>query len=261
LFLPWRGHTIIGTTDTFFQDEPDLVATTQEDIDGLLEKAASVHPGAKLSRQDVQHFYVGLRPLVDTDNNPDNNTNTYTASRAAEIVDHEVESNLPGLLSAIGGKWTTSRNVASKVVDKVLEKLPHRLHQAKPCATAHTPIYAGDTGPFAEFSSRLKSNHPNWPEDILDNLAKNYGTKAETVLSIANDHSSPLDRLCEDKPEIAAEIVYTVRHEMALALDDVIFRRTGIGTLGHPGQDVLNRCAEIMAEELGWDEAEKAIQI
>ena len=60
---------------------------------------------------------------------------------------------------------------------------------------------------------------------------------------------------------IGVQIVHAVRHEMAQHLDDVIFRRTGLGTLGHPGVPVIKQVAELMRSELGWDETALANEI
>jgi len=65
-----------------------------------------------------------------------------------------------------------------------------------------------------------------------------------------------LTPICSDQQTLEIEIEYAVREEMALSLDDVLFRRTGLGTIGHPGDAAVERCAEIMAVHLGWDEAE-----
>src|SRR5207342_2154087 len=75
-------------------------------------------PKAGLSRDRVEFFYAGLRPLVD-----DGSGDTYGASRRAELVDHGKDDGLDGLFSAIGGKWTTSRHLAEGVVDRLVQKL------------------------------------------------------------------------------------------------------------------------------------------
>jgi len=261
MFLPWRGHTIIGTTDSLFEEKPDNLSITEGDIEGLLAKAKKAYPKANLSREDVKHFYVGLRPLVDPDNDPTNNEDTYGASRAAEVVDHEAENNLPGLISAIGGKWTTARHVASQVVDKVIGKLPDRSLRAMPCKTQQTPIFAGDIDSFAEFLENLTTMHPDWPRDIIENLAKNYGTETSNVIALTRQDPELKARLSEARPEIAAEVIYAVRTEMAQNLDDVLFRRTGIGTIGDPGEEVLEHVAKLMGQELGWHAGDRLRQI
>ena len=67
--------------------------------------------------------------------------------------------------------------------------------------------------------------------------------------------------MAPDRHTRVVEIEHAVRHEMARTLEDVVFRRTGLGTIGHPGREALLRCAAIMADHLGWDEDEQARQI
>jgi len=70
-----------------------------------------------------------------------------------------------------------------------------------------------------------------------------------------------LTRLCPERETLEIEIYYGVRHEMAITLDDVLFRRTGLGTIGHPGDGAVARCADLMGDMLDWDDAEKERQI
>ena len=62
-------------------------------------------------------------------------------------------------------------------------------------------------------------------------------------------------------PNIEAQIIYAIEHEMACHLDDVLFRRTGLGTLGHPGSHVIERCANIMSDYLQWDTVRRESEI
>ena len=85
-------------------------------------------------------------------------------------------------------------------------------------------------------------------------LGMAYGTEYRSVIDIAKSDpklSEPLNA----GGEILAEAVFAVRHEMARSLTDIILRRTGIGTLGHPGDDVLKKVAAVAAAELGWNNA------
>ena len=61
--------------------------------------------------------------------------------------------------------------------------------------------------------------------------------------------------------EIAAQALFAIREEMALTLKDILMRRTGIGTLGHPGAEVIDAIADVAARELNWDEARKEKEI
>src|SRR5436305_459916 len=128
--LPWRGASLLGTTAAGVSGTPDSAGVTERDIADFLAFTHSHLPSAHLARDNVRHFYAGLRPLVD-----DNSGDTYDASRRAELIDHSKDDGVGGLFSAIGGKWTTSRHLAQQIVDAVVAKLGK---SADVCRTATT---------------------------------------------------------------------------------------------------------------------------
>jgi glycerol-3-phosphate dehydrogenase len=92
-------------------------------------------------------------------------------------------------------------------------------------------------------------------------MALTYGNRYGAVLQIARDRSvlaRPLGRDCNVS---GAELVYAVREESAMTLVDALVRRTEAGSAGHPGADAVARAAEIVSEELGWDDARKQQEI
>jgi len=113
--IPWKGHSLIGTTDRLYEGSPDDFKVSEEDIMGLVEDTNENYPGAKLTREDVYYFYGGLRPIVEKETDQD----VYDASRKYEIYDHKKDDNVDGFITVIGGKYTTSRNLARQVVDMV----------------------------------------------------------------------------------------------------------------------------------------------
>src|SRR5271156_6756370 len=96
--LPWRGYSLLGTTDTAFNGSPDSVGGSGAGIARFLAFVNAHLPAAHIKREDVRYFYAGLRPLVD-----DGSRDTYGASRRAELIDHWKDDKIAGLLSAIGG--------------------------------------------------------------------------------------------------------------------------------------------------------------
>ncbi len=132
--LPWRGHTLLGTTDTAFTGNPDEVGVSEKDIADFFALINKHLPNAQLTRDKVEFFYAGLRPLVD-----DGSGDTYGASRKSELVDHGKDDGLDGLFSAIGGKWTTSRHLAETIVDRLAAKLGANV-RACDTATAMLPV-------------------------------------------------------------------------------------------------------------------------
>jgi glycerol-3-phosphate dehydrogenase len=251
--LPWRNHTLIGTTDSVFTEEPDAFAVKESDITDLIATVNAGYPSAALTRDDVVHFYGGLRPLVESGGDE-----TYEASRRAEVYDHAQTDGVGHLISALGGKWTTSRHLAEQVMEMVAEKLGHALPS---CATHVVPLPGGHTDKFSAYQAAAREQHADRPVEIVDELVRNYGTRYEEILGLADDDPSLGEPLAPGHPEIGAQVVHAVRHEMAMCLEDVVMRRTGLGTLGFPGADALQRVARLMGDELGWDAAARDAQI
>jgi len=247
--LPWRGKTIIGTTDTPYEGDPDDVDVTPRDITAYLAVINKTIPGAGLTRDDVIHAYAGLRPLIQ---DKADKQNTYNASRKSEVVDHEKDEGLKGLISAIGGKWTTSRHVAEKAVDLVARRLGGKYSK---CATAKHALPGGSFIALNPFFDAMNSRYPELAGARLDELVFTYGSEIDRVAQLASENAALGERLSPNRGEIGAQVIHAVRSEMALTLEDVIFRRTGLGTLGYPGDEAIARVTHLMARECGWDQA------
>lgn len=264
--IPWRGHSLIGTTDTLYEGDPDSFGVTEKDIAEFIAVVNAGFPAAELTRDDVLFFYGGMRPIVDRQTQvkagvvegESAERDTYSASRASEIYDHESHGGPAGVISAIGGKWTTSRHLAEQIVDMAVEKLGV---EAKPCATETTPTYGGVVGRFAGFQEQARLRNADLPAEVANNLARCYGSRMDDIVGLTKDVPTLATPICEGRSAIGAEVVHAVENEMAVTLEDVLFRRTGLGTLGHPGDAALAQVAELMAGSLGWDAEQRAAQI
>jgi glycerol-3-phosphate dehydrogenase len=248
--LPWHGHTLLGTTDSEFKDDPDDVGVSENDIANFLAFINKHLPAADLTREKVEFFYAGLRPLVD-----DGSGDTYGASRKAELVDHGDTDGLAGLFSAIGGKWTTSRALAQTVVDAIVEKLDV---SADDCETDENPTAGGDIGRVSGFLAEQRTEHADLAS--IEHLARMYGSRLPEMLAQANNR--PELRLpLGDAGDIAAQVVFAIRDEMALHLSDVVMRRTCMGQIGTPSSMALDSASRIMAAELGWSKERRNAEI
>jgi glycerol-3-phosphate dehydrogenase len=253
--MPWRNRSLIGITDRVYEGDPDNFKVSEDDIMGLLADVNESYPAAGLRRSDVLYFYGGLRPIVEKETTVD----VYDASRRYEIYDHERDDGIMNFITAIGGKYTTSRNLARKVIDLVYKKLDMR---SPDCKTESTPTIGGAMGFFrAYLKNELLKRNGEYPKDIIENLIYNYGTEYGRVLGMVDRNDVLKMRILNDRPDILAQVAYAVTEEMALHLDDVLFRRTGIGTLGNPGATAIQKCADIMSDLLGWNGEEREREI
>jgi glycerol-3-phosphate dehydrogenase len=243
--IPWRGHTLIGTTDKAYVGHPDDYRVTRRSIMELIADVNASFDGLAIRYEDVRHCYGGLRPLVETQTEE-----TYRSSRKYEIHDHRAEG-LEGLITVEGGKWTTSRHLAEKVVD--------RLWRTTGLAVGRSisdRIYLADCRirDTAAFIRRVRAENPDFDGDLAAYIGRLYGNAHGEILALARRHPELAEPLSVGG-DILAQAVYAARHEMAHTLTDIVLRRTGIATLGNPGRAVLERVAAAVAGELAWDAA------
>jgi glycerol-3-phosphate dehydrogenase len=243
--IPWREHTLIGTTDTEFIGKPDECDVTAEDIEQFVGAINNAYGSeSKLSPQDVVYAYAGLRPLVDRQA-----TSVYNVSRKHEIVNHKDEG-FDGMLSVIGGKYTTSRELAEEVINRVAAMLGN----TAPCKTKESRLAGGEIDNMNAFLQEATREMASFGPAAADLIARYYGTDYKAVLALARQNPA-WGKPIGHGDEIGAQAVYAVREEMALTLSDIIFRRMGMGTLGTPGLETLRLVAGIAKNELGWSDA------
>jgi glycerol-3-phosphate dehydrogenase len=252
---PWRGHSMIGPTEKAYRGPVSDWRLTRESVEEFLTaiNAAELLP-VPLSLADVQHAYGGLRPLTE-----DVGDDTYQASRAAEVVDHAKPDHggVEGLLTAAGGKYTTSRGFAQELVGRVGRKLDRRL---PPSRTATASLHGCDTGPIEAYVEGAVARHGDFSAETVRYLALHHGTELDAVLDLARQDAG-LARPLDADGEVLAQALVAVRHESARTLADVLLRRTGLGTLGHPGDDVLEAVAGVVALELGWSDERRDAEL
>jgi glycerol-3-phosphate dehydrogenase len=160
---------------------------------------------------------------------------------------------MDGLFSALGGKYTTSRDLAEKVTDALVTKLGRK---APGCITAKTALPGGR---FERFDDMLRGYQKTWPGlSAMRHLAHMLGARLPLALKGARlTDLVPLNK-SGDTP---AQIAFALNEEMALTLEDMVMRRTGIGQFGPPARTVLEKVAGQMAAHLGWDEPKKTAEI
>jgi glycerol-3-phosphate dehydrogenase len=250
LFLvPWRGRTILGTDYAPHADDPAALGVRRADVERLLDGINEACPAARLTIGDVALVHCGLLPAAATSAR----TGEPEIDKHYRIVDH-ASDGAAGLVSVIGVKYTTARDVAERTVDLVVRSCRMRASRS---TSAEQPLPGAEFG--ADFESYLAAELARARGDraAFERLVRNHGARHVEVLR----HLEPSG---EDPSALAllrAEVRHAAREEMALTLADIVLRRSDVGAAGHPGADLLAAAARFSAEELGWSRERTADEI
>lgn len=231
--VPWHNHVVVGTTDTLIDKHSLEPVALEQEIDFVLETAGR-YLVKQPTRKDVLSVFAGLRPLAKPE---DEKKATKEISRG-----HKILISVSGLITIIGGKWTTYRKMAEDTIEKaiMLAGLPER-----ECITNHLPIHGFrmDIDPYTD---------PMAP----------YGIYKEEILAIAEEEENLGGLLSEKLHIYRSQIAWAVRKEMARTVEDVLARRTRALFLdARESLRIAPEVAEIMATELGKNEEWKTTQI
>ncbi|RMF56569.1 MAG: glycerol-3-phosphate dehydrogenase/oxidase, partial [Calditrichaeota bacterium] len=245
--IPWRDYYWVGTTDIRYNGDLDHVHITKEEIDYLLTEVNFVFPMAQMTPEDIIYCLSGIRPLPKTEDE----TEEAEITRRHIIFDHDREE-LEGLLSIIGGKLTTYRNLAEETVDYIF----HKFHKERPhCRTREEPLWGGgmkDINRYVQDNSRRFSRPGELSPEQVAYLISVYGTRFKDVLRLTEQEPALRQRICPNNPDIKAQIVFSVQNELPQTLADIYLRRTGIGTSACKGLDCAREGAKLMGKLLGW---------
>lgn len=242
MIMPWRNHSLIGTTDKEYEGNPDSYSVSKESINEVID-AVNKYFNKKISYSDIKHAYGGLRPLVD-----DQTKGSYKTSRKYEVYDNSIDG-INGIITVEGGKYTTSRSLASEVMKMVSQKLNKELSEP---VSDNLYLSGCEIRDMKQFMIKQHLNYTDFSQETIEYISRNYGTDSKIVFQIARDKPEYAEQITPDG-EILAEIFYAVKFESAKTLKDIMLRRTGTGTLGNPGKEVFEKIIKIAAELLNWD--------
>ncbi|NOZ36400.1 MAG: glycerol-3-phosphate dehydrogenase/oxidase [Chlorobi bacterium] len=247
MIMPWRGHSLIGTTDKEYNGSPDNYKVSKQSLYDVID-AVNNNYNKKISYDDIIHAYGGLRPLVD-----DQTEDSYNTSRRYEVLDNATEG-IDGLITVEGGKFTTSRNLAYHVMKLIQKKTNKKLSESFSYKLYLSGCEIKDMNEF------MRKQHLQYDDffgiETVEYISRNYGTQSHTVFQFAIENPE-YNKVVSHDGELLSEVVYAIRYESAMTLKDILLRRTGIGTLGKPNEDVLQKVMKVASEMLNWTDERK----
>ena len=240
VLVPWRGRALFGTWESSRLCKPDETGVDEADVAAFIAELNQAFPALDLTRADVTLVHRGLVPAAVR---PDG-----TASlEAHERIRDHAGDGVEGLVSVAGTKYTTARAVAERVTDQLLKKLQR---PAAPCQT-RSPLPGGTPGdPLETIAAARREHDASLPS--VPHLVAAYGSRYGQIAALAAERPEWRAKVSDASPVIGAQIVWAVRHEMAITLGDAVIRRTPLGALGYPGDAAVDRAAAIAGAELGW---------
>lgn len=215
--LPWEGCTLVGTTDTRYKDDPDVVSTSPEDILYLLEAFNFYYPGYGFHKESILADFVGLRPLIDEGDSS-------TPSKLSR--EHVVDVSSGGLVTVLGGKYTTYRQIAEEVVDVVSKRLGGQFAK---CQTKDIPLPGAMGGSDSLDKIVVKCTKMGLSQQITQHLIGHYGVMTERILEIIDKDPSQQQKIVEELPYLHAEVTYAIEYEHVKTAEDWLYRRSNMG--------------------------------
>jgi glycerol-3-phosphate dehydrogenase len=221
--IPWYDEVVVGTTDTPIDVISLEPVALEKEISFILQTAGKylVKPPR---REDILSIFAGLRPLAA---NPDNPESTREVSRR-----HKITLSPSGLLTIIGGKWTTYRLMAEETLDKAIKS---GFLEKRKCVTSDLKLATLNK---IDTSDRLHI----------------YGDKSSEIKRLITENPGLGERIDPRLPYTRAELIWICRNEMPLTIDDMLSRRTRALLLNaRASSDIAVNVADLMAEEAGFN--------
>jgi glycerol-3-phosphate dehydrogenase len=250
---PWHARAMVGTfqSETFAQ--PSELPVSDADIDEMIAAANSAFPALKLAREDVTLVHRGIVPARK------GRDGRAALLAAPQIIDHDTEG-ARGAMTVIGVKYTTARLVGARTVEAAIRRLGTRsLRTRRPQIEILPGAGIADHEALAIETARAVGLELAPP--IIRHLTDVYGDRCVAIIRLMAERSDWRMPLVSGRPNIGAEIIHAIRHEMAATLSDIVIRRTELGAAGYPGDEVVAACARIAAEEFEWDGARRSAEL
>ena len=242
--VPWHGRALIGTALASEFKQPSDLAVTEAEIETFIADANEAFPALKLTRADVTLVHRGIVPAQrGTGGRPE-------LLGAAQILDHAPDG-APGALTVVGVKYTTARAVGARAAAAAAKALRRSTRKTDTDSAVLPGAGIADHEALAIETARSVGLELAPP--IIRHITAIYGDRCAAIVRLMAERSDWRTPLVPGRPNVGAEVIHAIRHEMACTLADIVIRRSELGAAGHPGAEIVAKIAAIAAEDRGWD--------
>ena len=238
--LPGAHNTsIVGTTETTSEEELSSVRPSTDEVAYLLSETQRIFPEKTLNNDAIIAAYAGTRPLIAT--------NQQRRFSKSEFVsrEHLITESRSGVMYLYGGKLTTHRHIAEETVNR----LALSLNVSRHCKTDTSPL----PNAVGEVSNR-DQNHESQRNLDTARLIKRYGEGYRAIQDFIRTDPTLAEPITPSLPFTKAELLYACWGEMAITLEDLLWRRTRIGWTRGQGLDITPEIGQFLAEKNDWNQ-------
>lgn len=283
--VPWHRALMVGSTETPYSGDLRQPLPTMNEVEHLLKCVNAYSAARPLTKNDVIAAWSGVKPVINastggpkekelTAAETANKANTSTAISTKDTSLDEGATSAPqtvitsgGLIATFGGKLSNYLQTAEDVVDQLIKQSVERNISLPSSPSRSKRIMVGgwkDKNDFLTVTAGIAAKARKFSIEpaTLDHLIASYGKDAQVVVDLVERQPLLSDRICPDFPPIMAEVAYCVLGEMAVSLEDLLFRRLRLALL-HQMQckEAAPKVASLMQSLLNWDDARAALEL
>jgi glycerol-3-phosphate dehydrogenase len=228
--IPWHNKVLLGTTDTPVENIVPEPKPLRSEIDFVISHF-NRYASSVIGYRDIQSVFAGLRPLAKSSD---------TKKTAVMPRDHNISVLPSGLIHITGGKWTTYRSMSEHAVDKAVQQAGLK---GTACQTKNLRLHG-------------------WTEDHSDTHLSIYGSDATAIKKMMDEDGSLEEKIHSQYPYTKAEVIWMIRNEMAITVEDILARRIRLLFLdAKAAMEAAPVVANMMAKEMNKDDAWVQLQV
>ncbi len=239
-FVPWRGKTMVGTVYTHVENVDQKAELSREEIEAILSEINQIYPPARLQIPDVVNYHAGFVPCMRGGNQGPFDVQL---DKKEMVIDHQAKGGMEGLFSIKTVKFTTAFTLCRDFLSLLCAKGTIDGQVLKERFRNDLALPGRDNG---------LEKLPDWLVLRWGKAAASVAHKLPQATLEKNDAGNSLSR---------EEIRFAVEEEMALHFDDLLFRRTGLATVGLPNEQALEKICADMGDLLAWDSATRSAEL
>lgn len=240
--IPWYGLTLVGTTDTNYSEDLDNVTVEKEEVDYLLTEVNRVFKDTHWTSDDIIGSFAGLRVLKQS------------AKQSPSDIsrDWELIKSPNGIMTSVGGKFTSARADAEIIVDNVC----CNLGITEAGITFGKPFPWRPEGEFQQWQELqlTKASVCGIDDESAKWLLFRHGSRVDEIFQLCRVQPELSARLNPEAPFITADLIFCGRNEMVVQLEDLLRRRLPLFIVTRMTSSQLKRLASMAGQALNWDD-------